>query len=86
MTKKNRITVDDLWAMQRVGNPTVSPDGKQACVAVTRYDMEENEGKTRLYVLATDGSRSRPLGILLSRCSPASRPPCATQWPAFMSE
>src|SRR5947207_2411148 len=84
MTKKSRITVDDLWAMQRVGNPTVSPDGKQACVAVTRYDMEENEDKTRLYVLATDGSRSRPLTQGSNDSDPQWSPD--GQWIAFVSK
>ena len=37
MTKKHaRITAEDLWKVQRPSSPSLSPDGAQACVAVTR--------------------------------------------------
>ena len=61
MATKSTITIDDLWSMARVGSPTVSPDGKWACVSVTRYDMEENNSRTNLWLLATDGSTQRQL-------------------------
>ena len=39
--------------IQRVGAPTLSPDGALACAAVTRYDMERNEGDTSLWLFPT---------------------------------
>ena len=48
MAKKHLFSIDDLWALARVGSPTVSPDGAWACVSCTRYDMDENESRTNL--------------------------------------
>jgi dipeptidyl aminopeptidase/acylaminoacyl peptidase len=61
MADRNRMSIDDLWALQRIGVPTLSPDGQRACVAVTRYDMEENKGRTRLHLLSIGGDRARVL-------------------------
>ena len=55
------LTVEDLWALKRIGTPTLSPDGRTACAAVTAYDMEKNEGRTELWLFATDGGRARRL-------------------------
>jgi dipeptidyl aminopeptidase/acylaminoacyl peptidase len=61
MAAKKTITIEDLWAMARVSSPTVSADGKWACVSVTRYDMDDNSSRTNLWLLATDGSSQRQL-------------------------
>jgi len=50
------MTVEDLWAMDRVGSPVVSPDGRQVAFTVTRYSMEENEGNSDLWLVPADGS------------------------------
>jgi len=52
------ITPEDLWNMGRVGPPEVAPDGTFAVVPVTTYDVDENEGKTRLYRVVGDGTVS----------------------------
>ncbi|MEM7351158.1 MAG: S9 family peptidase, partial [Acidobacteriota bacterium] len=44
------------WAMQRVGSPAVSPDGRWAVVPVTVFSHEENKGASDLWLVATDGS------------------------------
>jgi len=59
--KKHPLTVENLWAIKRIGSPTCSPDGRSACAAVTAYDMEKNEGRTELWLFPTDGGRSRRL-------------------------
>jgi dipeptidyl aminopeptidase/acylaminoacyl peptidase len=59
--KKQFLTVEDLWAMKRVGTPTISPDGRAACAPVTAYDMEKNEGCTELWLFPIDGSKARRL-------------------------
>jgi dipeptidyl aminopeptidase/acylaminoacyl peptidase len=62
MSKNNkRITAEDLWRIQRPMSPTLSPDGSQVCVAVTKYDMEENTGSTHLWLLSTFGGEAREL-------------------------
>ena len=62
MTQKNKlITAIDLWKIRRPSSPTLSPDGTQACVALTKYDMEENKGSTSLWLLSTFGGAPREL-------------------------
>lgn len=51
------MTPDDLWAVKRVGPPSVSPDGKWAVVEVTTWDVPKDESSSQLWLLATDGSR-----------------------------
>ncbi len=53
--------VDALWRMDRVGAPSLSPDGAQVVVPVTRYDMEKNSGATSLWLLSTLGGEPRRL-------------------------
>ncbi|OWQ93526.1 peptidase S9 [Roseateles aquatilis] len=53
--------VDALWALDRVGAPSLSPDGAQAVVPVTRFDMEKNHGSTSLWLLSTLGGQPRAL-------------------------
>ena len=59
MTK--RITVEDLWKLERPAQPTLSPDGAQACVSVTSYDMEENKGVSSLWLYSAFGGEPRRL-------------------------
>jgi dipeptidyl aminopeptidase/acylaminoacyl peptidase len=49
------MTVEDLWAMQRVGSPTVSPDGRWVAFTVTTYSMTENKGQGDLWLVETNG-------------------------------
>src|SRR5262245_28458391 len=58
---RHPITVDDLWALPRVGPPVPSPDGAFAIVPVRTFSMETNEGTTRLWLVPTDGSPARVL-------------------------
>lgn len=60
-SSRRPITIDDLWAMKRFGAPTLSPDGRRACVAVTSHSMTTNESSTQLWMLATDGGEQRQL-------------------------
>jgi len=59
MTK--RLTVEDLWKIERPGAPTLSPDGAQACVSLSTYDMKSNKGRTSLWLLSTFGGEPRRL-------------------------
>ncbi len=55
------MTVEDLWALPRVGTPKPAPDGAVAVVPVTTYDMTANEGTTRLWLVPTAGGTPRAL-------------------------
>ena len=50
------LTVDDMLAMQRVGEPVVAPDGKHVAFAVRDTDLDANRGRFDLWLAATDGS------------------------------
>ncbi|MBL8814015.1 MAG: S9 family peptidase [Planctomycetaceae bacterium] len=56
MTKR-AMTVDDLFAFQRVGAPTLSPDGTGVCYASSEItDAKNNKSVSRLWLVPTDGS------------------------------
>lgn len=52
---KPALTAEAMWKLQRLGAPSLSPDGKTAVVAVTRYDMGKDKGLTDLYLIPTYG-------------------------------
>ncbi len=53
---RRRMAVEDLWAMERVGAPVVSPDGQWAVFVVTAFSVEKNKGNGDLWLVPTDGS------------------------------
>ncbi|MCX5747331.1 MAG: S9 family peptidase, partial [Proteobacteria bacterium] len=55
------LTVDDMLAMQRVGAPVVSPDGKRVAFAVRDTDLDANRGRYDLWIANVDGSSVRRL-------------------------
>ncbi|MGZ5046583.1 MAG: S9 family peptidase, partial [Usitatibacter sp.] len=61
MARNDRITVEHLWKLERPAQPTLSPDGAQACVSVTSFDMEENRGRSSLWLYSAFGGEPRRL-------------------------
>ncbi len=57
--ERHPMTPEDLWKMKRIGSLELSPDGEWAAVTVTEYDMEGNEGRGDIWLVATDGSGAR---------------------------
>ena len=55
------LTIDDMLAMQRVGEPAVSPDGKWVAFSVRDTDLAANKGRTDVWMAAVDGSTVRRL-------------------------
>ena len=64
MSKPKAFSVDDLWKIERLGAPSLSPDGAQVVAASTRYSMEDNKGQSSLWLLSTLGGAAR----VLTRC------------------
>jgi len=58
---KRAISVDDLWAVKRIGTYDVSPDGKTLAYTLTTYTFAENKGNTDIYLIDADGKNLRPL-------------------------
>src|SRR5262245_24296018 len=50
------MTVDDLWTIERVGAPVVSPDGSRVVFTVTVPNPEKNTTNSDLWVVPADGS------------------------------
>ena len=56
-----RLTVEDLWKLERPAQPSLSPDGAQACVSVSAFDMKENQARASLWLLSGFGGAPRRL-------------------------
>jgi len=50
------LTVEDLWAMQRVGSPAVSPDGTWMAFTVTAWSMAENRSFPDIWLASVEGT------------------------------
>ncbi len=59
--KKNHLTVEHLWQCERIGTPSLSPDGAWAVVDQTTYSMDTNESATQLWLYSTDGKTRKQL-------------------------
>jgi dipeptidyl aminopeptidase/acylaminoacyl peptidase len=58
---KRPMTVEDLWAVRRVGPPSMAPDGSWCVVEVTKNDLDKDDSSSELWLLATDGKAQRQL-------------------------
>jgi Tol biopolymer transport system component len=56
----DRLTVDHVIDMTRVGNPELSPDGRHVLYTVSELDWSENKRNTRLWIARADGTDARP--------------------------
>jgi dipeptidyl aminopeptidase/acylaminoacyl peptidase len=55
------MTVEDLWKVQRVGPPSVSPDGTRCVVDVTTWDIDKDDSTSNLSLLDTNGKLQKQL-------------------------
>jgi dipeptidyl aminopeptidase/acylaminoacyl peptidase len=55
------IDAHALWQMKRVGNPVVSPDGRQSAFTVTGYDIDKNTSSTDIYLLDNQSGEVRQI-------------------------
>jgi dipeptidyl aminopeptidase/acylaminoacyl peptidase len=55
------FTVETMWAVKRVGTPSLSPDGTQAAYTVSLYDMDENRSNADVWVMPVAGGPGRRL-------------------------
>jgi len=56
VANKKPITVEDLWQIERLGEPSLSPDGMQAVVALTCCSMDKNSSSSTLWLMSTQES------------------------------
>jgi dipeptidyl aminopeptidase/acylaminoacyl peptidase len=69
------MTPEALWAFGRVGDVSVSPDGKKVLYSVRYYSVEQNKSNADLYMMNADGSNVQRLTqTAKSEGSPAFSP------------
>ncbi len=61
MAQTKTLDIDTLWRIERLGPPSLSPDGAQAVAAVTRHSMDDNSASSSLWLLSTLGGKPRAL-------------------------
>ena len=56
-----QLTAEKMWALKRLGDPTITPDGRLAIVPVTTVDVKENKGLSDLWIVPVNGGDARQL-------------------------
>jgi len=79
-----QMTAEKMWAFKRLGDPAITPDGTQAVVPVTTYDVPENKGLTDLWLLPVSGGPARQLTSDRASDTQATVSPDG-KWVAFVS-
>ena len=73
--ERKPLTIEDVWAVPRVGAPVLSPDGKTAAFTVSVYDAEEDKSNADLWLLDVASGATRKLTAhKASDTSPAFSP------------
>ncbi|MHC4912171.1 MAG: TolB family protein, partial [Planctomycetota bacterium] len=55
------FSVHDILAMERISDPQVSPDGERIVFVLRKTDLQENLGRTDLWLVGVDGTGLRRL-------------------------
>lgn len=56
-----RMTPEALWAMGRIGDFDVSPDGKKIVYTVAYYSVPQNKSNREVFVMNADGTDNRQI-------------------------
>ena len=69
------FNVHDLWEMDRISDPQVSPDGNRIVFGLSRLDIQNNRRRSDLWIVNVDGSElrrltSHPTGEFNARWAP----------------
>ncbi|WP_394700412.1 prolyl oligopeptidase family serine peptidase [uncultured Bacteroides sp.] len=57
----NRMTPEALWAMGRIGEVSVSPNGEKLVYTVAYYNVPENKSNREVFVMNVDGSDNKQI-------------------------
>ena len=68
---KRSLTIDDLWKIKRIGNVDINFEINKIVFELTSYSMDENKGKTDIYLCNIDGS---DLKVIKSSIKSFSKP------------
>ena len=61
MAKKRTFGIDELWQVERLGTPSLAPDGAQAVASLSTVSMDDNKSSSALWLLSTRGGAPRRL-------------------------
>ncbi len=60
-TPTRALQPSDVWGMEYVRNPAMSPNGKQVAYERVGFDIMTDKSTSDIYLVGFDGSRNRPL-------------------------
>ncbi|HKE59893.1 MAG TPA: DPP IV N-terminal domain-containing protein, partial [Pyrinomonadaceae bacterium] len=61
-TAQNRTySVEDLMKVRRVGDPQISPDGRQVAFTIGDVNLDANRVVTHIYLTSIDGGETKQL-------------------------
>jgi dipeptidyl aminopeptidase/acylaminoacyl peptidase len=80
-----QLTAEKMWGLKRLGDPSITPDGANAVLAVTTYDINENKGLTDLWLVPVAGGTPRQLTSDKASDSQPTVSPDG-KWVAFISK
>jgi dipeptidyl aminopeptidase/acylaminoacyl peptidase len=58
---KRAFEIADFYRVKQVGSPALSPDGALVTFQVRRYDLEDDESWTEVWLMGADGSNARQM-------------------------
>ncbi len=58
---KRNLQVDDLFRVQTVADPQISPDGRWVAYTVATASLKEDKSETRVWMAPTDGGEPLPM-------------------------
>ncbi|HYK25842.1 MAG TPA: hypothetical protein VEV18_06265, partial [Steroidobacteraceae bacterium] len=70
--KGSPFTIQDLVRLRRLSDPVVSPDGRHVAFEVRETDMQENRGRTHLWILDLAGPGQQPRRLTLESTDDSS--------------
>ena len=77
------FSVHDMLAMDRIGEPQVSPDARHIAFTLRVTDLEANKGRTDLWLVGIDGTGLRRLTTHPAGCSNPRWSPIAARSTLF---